>query len=235
MLNENPNNDFHWKTKLEGLESLPGETLNIEEAWDKLHDRLHKKIANKKVEWFYAAAACLLVALLLPWFLYNKKENIVAKNNAPHNPIQNSNSIQSTLSKKVSVAIISSRVQKKSSLRPVENSNKITTVDHKTLTVENVADKPDKEEFIEREISNAIAPLDTQKNIAAIVPEKKKLRVVHINEMGDPVSESQNVARYYERHSFQIKIINQEVFTSPSLSQSNKEFAIFKSKNAPSN
>ena len=42
-VNENPNDDFHWKNKLENLESLPGETFNKEASWEKLHDRLQKK------------------------------------------------------------------------------------------------------------------------------------------------------------------------------------------------
>jgi hypothetical protein len=30
MLNEKPSNDFHWKNKLEEIESLPGDTFNRE-------------------------------------------------------------------------------------------------------------------------------------------------------------------------------------------------------------
>ena len=50
MLNEKPNNDFHWKNKLEDLESLPGETFNKEAAWEKLHERMQgKKSQHKKL------------------------------------------------------------------------------------------------------------------------------------------------------------------------------------------
>ena len=94
----------------------------------------------------------------------------------------------------------------------------------------------EKEEFITQQITNnALQPVDTAINIVAILPEKKKLKVVHINELGDPVEETPNIARNYEHHSFQVKLINQEVYTSPPPSSGNTGFNIFKTKTAPSN
>ena len=49
MLNESPNNDFHWRNKLEGLKSNAGELFNKEAAWDKLHGRLQKKSGVKSL------------------------------------------------------------------------------------------------------------------------------------------------------------------------------------------
>jgi len=59
--------------------------------------------------------------------------------------------------------------------------------------------------------------------------------VVHINELGDPVTEIPNVVRNYEHHSFQVKLLNQEVYTSPSSYSGNTGFNIFKTKTVPSN
>ena len=74
-------------------------------------------------------------------------------------------------------------------------------------------------------------PVDTTISIVANLPEKKKLKVVHVNELGDPVSESPNIARYSEQHSFQFKIMNQEVYTRSSSAVTQKGFKIFTTKN----
>ena len=68
----------------------------------------------------------------------------------------------------------------------------------------------------------------------AMAPVKKKLKVVHINELGDP-EETSNTARYSEHHSFQLKLINPEVYSISSLPSNSIGFNIFKSKNPFSN
>ena len=62
---------------------------------------------------------------------------------------------------------------------------------------------------------NAVAPVDTAIAIVTILPEKKKLKVVHINELGDPVTVSPNIARNSRTPFFQVKFINQEINTKP--------------------
>ncbi len=234
MSNENPNNDFHWKSKLEGLENLPGEAFNKEELWDNLHGRLHKKNANKKLIWLYAAAACLLIALLLSWFFTNKKEDVLVKNSVRKNQDQKSNSAQSASIKKNAVEIIPSiAVEKISITKKVEQEKIITAIDHKTLPIESVAAKQDEEKFIEPKIINAATTIDSQINIAVVIPGKKKLRVVHINELGDPLEELPAMARKTEIHSFQMKFANQEVFVTSSAFSTKARFNIFSTKPSP--
>lgn len=236
MLNENLNNDFHWKSKLEELESLPGETYNKEASWEKLHERMQGKRSNKKAIWYWAAAACLLFALFMPWIFSKENENTLVKNNSEQKQIQTPTSHLMPANNKDSIAVISSPpVEKKLPVNPVESAIKIITpVDHTSLTFENAAIKKDKEEFIEPKINNNGLPLlDTQINIIAIVPEKKKLRVVHINELGDPVEESSAMARKTEIHSFQLKLANQEVFVNPSVASGKTGFILLKTKNSP--
>ena len=235
MPNESLNNDFHWKSKLEELESLPGETFNKEVVWGKLHSRLQKKSGGKKLVLYWIAAACLLLAILTPLFLSNKEEDVLVRNN-PVQQIQSSTSHLLPENNKDSIEVISSTpVEKKSPVSKVENGNKIiTSIDHKILTVENISVKKVKKEFIEPEISDsAWAPVDNQVSIAAIAPEKKKLRVVHINELGDPVEESSAMARKTEVHSFQLKLARQEVFVNPSVHPGSTAFTILVLKNSP--
>ena len=82
-----------WKSKLEEIESLPGEIFNSEAAWVKLHERIGKKRGNKRPVWYWPAAACLLLALIIPWFfLANKNDTAVVNNNSVQKPIQSSSS-----------------------------------------------------------------------------------------------------------------------------------------------
>jgi hypothetical protein len=239
MLNEKPNNDFHWKNKLQDVESLSGETFNKEAAWEKLHERMQGKSRNKKAVWYWAAAACLLLALIIPWlFVANKKESELVKNNSVQKQIQPSSSHLLPAINKQTTAVISSQSnEKKLPALSIEKSNKINSlVNHNKIPLKIVRDKKEKEEFITQKITNnAVVPVNTAISIVALLPEKKKLKVVHINELGDPVAEAPIIARNYEHRSFQIKLINQEVYTSPPPSSGNTGFNIFKTKNVPSN
>ncbi|MDQ6762855.1 MAG: hypothetical protein M3015_09550 [Bacteroidota bacterium] len=236
MQNENPNSDFHWKSKLESLENLPGETFNKDAAWDKLHGREHKKRTNGKAVWYWAAAACLLIALFIPWFISKKNENTLVKNS----PLtQESNSAVTVLlpsNNKDSGSVLSSvAIENKRPPGNAEINGKIIfPARRKIVTVQNTAIKKEREEFREIPIINSsVTPLDTQVSIVAIVPEKRKLRVVHINELGDPVEELPAIAHKTKIHSFQIKIANQEVFVNPSISARKTGFTILSTKNSP--
>ncbi len=235
MTNEKPNNNINWKNKLEELESSAGEVFNKEASWEKLYPRLHAKPDNKKIIWYWAAAACLLIAILSPWFLSNKKENDFVKNNSIQKKIQSSSfHLLPESNKDTSVHISSPIVEKKLTVHFVENNKIITSVEQKSLRPENVAVKKDKEEFIKTErINNAITPVDTQINIIAIVHEKKKLRVVHINELGDPVEELPAMTHNSEMHSFQLRLANQEVYVNPSIATGKTSFNILPIKNSP--
>lgn len=237
MPNENPNNDFHWKSKLEDLESLPGEKFNKDAAWDKLHMRMQGKRCNKKAVWYWAAAACLLFAILTPWFLSKNNENTLVKNNQEQQKIQSLPSGLVPTNREDSIAFIQTiPAENNSPVNFVENPKKIfIPASHKALAAENVAIKKDKEDFLEPVIiKEAAAPVDTQISIVIIVPEKKKLRVVHINELGEPVEEMPVMtARKTESHSFRLKLANQEVFVNPSGAYRKTGFTILSSKNSP--
>ena len=237
MLNEKPGNGFHWKSKLDEMGSLPGETFNKEAAWEKLHERIQGKSANKSIVWYWAAAACLLMALIIPLlFLTNKKESVIVKNNpvkkqtqSAHPHLLNKNETD----RAIDISSLSN--EKKSPPLSVEKSNKINSVfKHNILQLKPVRNKREKEEFITQKITiNAALPVTTAISIVATIPEKKKLKVVHINELGDPVTESPNIARSREHRSL-VKFINREINTSLP-SSGNTGFNIFKTKTVPSN
>ena len=234
MSNENPNKEFHWKNKLEELEHLPGEIFDKEIVWEKLHARLQPKTKNKKINWYWIAAACLFFALCVSFFLSNKKENVLVKNDVPQKKI-NSSSLPLII-KDTSVVITSlSKNENKIATHSINKIEKINTaIIHKTVPAEIVQNK--KEGSIAQEIkNNAVIPVDTATSIVTNLPEKKKLKVVHINELGVPASEPAVIARNSENHSFRLKLLNQEVYTGSSLPANNTRFKIFTTTNIPSN
>lgn len=236
MSNENPNNDFHWKGKLEGLENLPGETFNKEAAWNSLHERMREKNSNKKAIWYWAAAACLVIALFTSWFLSMKDEPALVKNNSVKEKGQPAISQDVITNLKDSiVSIDATSVKRKIDANSIENNNKILApVSHKIPMVKNIAIIKDKEEFITPEINdNSTVPVDAQMNIIAVIPAKKKLRVVHMNELGDPTEEAPAVAHKTDIHSFQMKFGNEEVFVNPSIASNKTGFVILKTKSSP--
>ena len=237
MSNENYNNTRDWRSRLEDVESLPGETFNKDAAWEKLHERMQGKSSKRKPIWFWAVAACLLLALIIPWlFLANKKENILVKHNSIQKQIPFSSRLLTPVNKDTAVVISSPSNEKKTLVLSVEKkSPEIKSVFNHHILFIPIQDKKEKEEFITQKIANnAIAAVNTTINIIATLPEKKKLNVVHINELGDPVNEVPITARHYERRSFHVKFINQQLNTNPP-SSGNTGFNIFKTKPTPSN
>jgi len=84
MLSEKHNDPFGWKNKLEGLTGLPGEdAADNNTAWQKLQDRLQQKPRRRKAIWYWAAA-CLLLACIIPLMIANKKQDIVVKGDPQH-------------------------------------------------------------------------------------------------------------------------------------------------------
>jgi len=236
MINEKANSNSDWKNKLDELESLAAEKFNKEASWEKLHALLESKSKNKKIIWYWLAAACLFFALFISFFLSNNKKTVLAKNNFVEKKI-NSSSAQHVpmINKNTSSVISSLSTKNKIAVHSIKDIDKInTSINHKIIRTEIVQNK--KEENIMREFdNNAVIPVDTAISIVANLPQKKKLKVVHINELGDPVSESPNVARSSEHHSFEFKLINQEVYTGSPDNSHMAGFNIFKTKNAPSN
>src|SRR5215831_1898207 len=78
MSNEDPGKNMHWQDKLEGMDHLPGEGFNKNSSWNKLHERLQDK-KKKTPLWYWAAAACLLCALMIAWLMNDKTQPQVSK------------------------------------------------------------------------------------------------------------------------------------------------------------
>jgi hypothetical protein len=239
MLNENPGNG-NWKDKLDDVDSLSSVTLpDKNAAWEKLHSRLHQQPRRSRAVWYWAAA-CLLIAVIIPLLTTNKKHpETVTNNTVP--PTTNKATPQQQLPVKENVPTVA----------PADNNNKTVTIqtdqpiNHKKINsgiapvksvIASVEFKEQKDIAATPTIS--ILPVQipiTETTTAVAITEKKKLKVVHINELGDPVLEPRNTVPPDDYSAIQFKLINQQVYTSSPAPSNSTGFNILKSKNVPSN
>jgi len=69
-----PGKGAGWSSRLEEPAALPGVGLTDKEAaWDKLYDRLRETPRRRTLPWLWAAAACLLLALVPAAFFLREK------------------------------------------------------------------------------------------------------------------------------------------------------------------
>ncbi len=238
MSNENLND--HWINKLEDVSRLSGETfIDKNAAWEKLHSRLLQKPQRINALWFWAAAACFLLALIIPANTFNKKQEGLVQNVPLQILPKKITATEILILKENAVAKIStSLIEKKEIPEPSIKSNNKKAHANDLMKIEQIlsatiSDQPDiqkKLPTLNPPIINT--PVETTFTLATV---KKKLEVVHINELSDPGEEASNIARYYERRSFKLKLINKEVYTSSALPVKYTGFNILKLKNAPSN
>jgi hypothetical protein len=234
MLNENLNNTSDWRNKLDELESLPGEAMHNKNAsWEKLHEKLKGKKSDRKVMWYWIAAASVFLVLIISLLNQNKEIHQVVKNKIE---TKQSNPINSSLINKKDPANISIPVSPgKNKIVVFENkkTKTKTIISPKIKSISRVADTVSNQNAIAQSVDIESQPVHNSLNLASVIPAKKKLKVVHINELGDPVEESPDVARSADIHSFQFKLANGEAYINTSGTSKATTFAIFKTKASP--
>lgn len=186
MPDEKANKSFYWKDKLDRLDFIPGEPpVDKEAGWQQLQDRLQKRPRKKKKIAYWIAAACLLgVMLLTKLQLMQPEENLVKRDTHPaprtslkHLPVTGNQKFLATLKQTA-----------KKNIHPPESKNKLYPVVIKAATTSGPVPLPDTvKEILPETISYQL--VDTVLLITAA--PKKKLRVVHINEVNRPEDDTQ--------------------------------------------
>jgi hypothetical protein len=232
MTNEKPNNNSNWINKLDELKSIHGGAFNKEASWNKLHERLYSKSNKRKVIWYWLAAACLFFALFISLLMSHKKENVLVNNGIRTNK-SNSPLVQNMPAINKDTTSIISSLSSKNELpgKSVHEINKTKASKHPNIIGSEIVQNKTEVGITQQLTNSAVTPVDTVISLVANVPVKKKLIVVHVNELGDPVAESPNIARNNEQHSFQFKFMNQEVYTRSSPTVAKTGFKIFTTKN----
>lgn len=224
MTNEKQNEVAHWINKLTELDALPEAASDKDALWQHLHERLQQKPKRKKTIWYWAAA-CLLLLIALPLLLKQRTPNTIVKNIVQ----QKENSAPPLVINKEQLPVIS-----------ITANNKTTTLPHvkENNPPKNTAYIPKAAyslpaRIIEPGTTAAIIPVplpDTAVAIIATVPDKKKLPVVHINELGKQEQEEAPFASHNQRSSFQIKIFNQDSYPGTPLPANNTATDMLKIK-----
>ncbi len=206
MANKNPDN-MHWKAKLEDTESLPAETVgNKQAAWKKLNRRLHEKPRRKRAAAYWAAAACVLIFLCVPFLFSHKYENAITKNNVyKDEAVKPGLKEIHPLKKEITINIPAARIEQKE-----KTKTKVKNTDD--FIADTAKDLPAINNLIAGDVIVSSPPaIDSAVPIiVASAGSKKKLRVIHINELTDPVQESPELARTADQHIFRLRLANEE-------------------------
>ena len=187
MSEEKLNNN--WKQKLEDADSLPHASLqNKDGAWEKLHARIAEKPRSKRVLWYWVAAACLLLALIIPSLTIHRSTTTVVKNTEQH------------ITTADTVNVI-----------PLVNNND-QSLQNENIAVPGIID------------TSAIAV------VSSPAPIQKKLKVVHINELGETYEVPADLARSADLHLFQLKLAQQEIYNASATASNNNSIVHFLAK-----
>ena len=161
----------NWKDRLDSPEQLTAEsTIDKNAAWERLSVRLHKKQPSLTRYWI---AAAILILIAISWLLIERKDDSIVKTGIhPYHDSAIANSmLPDPVTKKRAIAIL-----------PV--SPQVTRVKkHKRVHKDSSSFLIDSAQAIEKTATPAmVAPLSETAGITTVV-SKKKLRVVHINEL----------------------------------------------------
>lgn len=202
MDNERPSEFRSWRHRLEEPGALPGAGLTDKEAaWDKLYERLGETPRRKALPWLWAAAACLLLALV-PAAFFLREKKVIPHPNTPEMAVQPRTHGTRTQSAdepqpptpdadpgpSITTQNIS-QTQLTTSLHPARRERPGHTAKNTTRPVAatglslaaTVRRSPARTNFLPGPHPDLSKPL-----IVAQTPPKKEYRVIHINELEPP-------------------------------------------------
>ena len=238
MLHERRNESFHWKNKLDELDHLSSEeVVDKISAWERLHSRLNEKQTNKSAFWYWTAAACLLIAIGISWFVTNEKtaKQVTDKNLYPAQRSIVKRPIAKNEDAKIDTQRITTIQREKEKPRVLFN-NKEDEVSRVSMVIEK-NDPPNLvqvKDSLQEVIVNTEKSADTiQSNLITITSSRKKLRVIHINDLEKSIEPGIQYART-TLPSAQINNFRNEDIRAFSLSK-NASDNIVKIKLSPSN
>jgi hypothetical protein len=200
-----------WKEKLEQPEQLPGFTMaNRQAGWEQLYLRLEKKPASKKMFFWIAAASILFLVSLLFLIPAGKKTQ-------PGIAFNPSITQKATTPGKEHVAVVQlaqilQLKQQKNFVKPQVSNKKNTKYLAASTSEKDSAEVIAANEIIRTDSTIASLPLPDSPAAYTSTKEKKRLRIIHINELGVPDEEEIGLMNAPDKQSFRFSIGNQEVF-----------------------
>ena len=202
MSNEKQNDLFHWKNKLENTAGLPDQLwLDKNAAWEKLQHRLGQKRVQKTRVWYWAAAVILLL-LTIPFLLRKNKINSDLVNKVTISRQSLPEIDREITPDKKDQSLLTSNVPEKKKLITAITKSRGT---HQNTFSGSTTEAPAfihpvllKETMNELNIASLHA-IDSTTTITIAIVTKKKLKVVHINELEPPADQ---LASFKNRKQF---------------------------------
>jgi hypothetical protein len=240
MSQEKPNESLHWKNTLDDLDHLPGEQIQDKNAsWRKLHDRLREKPHHKKTIWYWTAAASVLLVAGLQWINMHQKDVRIVNDKTqpvPENASKKIEMVHADTVKNAETTVMDAETIIVEGRReaPATVKNKGRSMQISAPLLKNEPDSV----IVKESLPEIITTIDNRTSdtiaIVASLPVKKKLRVIHINNLGTSADEKIQFSRNASSTAFQGKLFNQDGFKNFSLSK-NASDDLVKIKLSPSN
>lgn len=191
MSNEAHNKD--WVSRLDGLDHAAGDAgLDKNAAWDRLHTRMQSKQRKSKAGWYWAAAACLLAGCLIPALLTYKQK---------HSGLHISPAVTYQHLDTPATLVIS---QKEAPVNVVKEINKPVAAQRELAPILPALVHPVNTTNITATLKkDTLQITDTMLAAVPATAAPKKIRVVHINELGEATV---NEVVYPEYKPFTIRV-----------------------------
>jgi len=194
-----------WIGKLDELESLPGEVpFDKVAAWDRLHQRMDGKKTKNKGAWYWAAACLFLTVIGLLLLKLERKGNFPPPASYVENPYKNKMQEKESDVKETPVIVKSPAVpipmDSPAGKKPLHVKEKTPAIisDVATILPPVIKAIPHADTMLAETTTVAVAP--------------KKMRVVHINDVGGDVIGNAYV--YPEHKQFKIGLSGPAGFAS---------------------
>jgi len=194
-----------WISELNALEALPGEApFDKAVAWDRLHQRMNGKRAKKRVIWYWAAA-CLLLACMTLFFLHpGHKTQFPSSASYVEHPYKEQIREDGTNGKDAPAIVKAPGIPPPAD---IHGSKKPVPVRERKATI-----IPDVTVIIPPVIRSDVHPDTMLAETTAVAVVPRKMRVVHINEVGGDVIGNAYV--YPEHKQFKIGLSGPAGFAS---------------------
>lgn len=211
MQNENKSG-MSWKDRLNDADALHDVKLTDKNAaWEKLHNRMQEQ-PGRKALWYWLAAAFALVAIILPFnfskniILYQPVASVSAKQTFPKSTNVSEKNKLSSVEKKASPVVIK-KVASSFNKKIRDNGGNILLA--KQTVVINKLNQSETPMFV-----NLLTDSSAIKSIPPVVTAsalaKTKLKVVHVNELGEPIAELNPRTSIDDYSMIQFGIIRQQ-------------------------
>lgn len=223
-----------WKTELEQLADVPGGKPDMGMLWDKLECRLQVNKKNRKRTWYRFAAAAVLVSAVATWVMINTKQEKNIQPAFQHQKLKHQTEAGKTMlatgipllknDEPIRKTIPHTVGAKKSFLKPALNQvgDAIAAVTEIEMGKDSLKEPH-------------IITLPVKPRLLVFTTLRKKLPVVHINDLDKPLPVIESLAGNNDRPAFRLRLFSRDISPLSPGSAINDNEVVLKIKLSPQN